>query len=366
MFLSFFAAVLCHAADTPAKPAPDVLIFTDGEKLIGQLISATDTGLVFVSAIGFQVQAPWTSVKELHSEKRFAAIPKNIVYRKPGDEKLVPLGSIELADKALNVSDAPAAAPKSVPLDNVYRLLQEGDFRKGMEKAGVFQNWTGNATIGIAYQSATVNNRAVNSSVTLTRNDPAQDWRTLRNRTGISFSSAYSVTTISGSGDLKTSLYHLDVAQDHFFKSRLFGFADATLDHNTGQGVDLVQAYGAGMGVTVVKTARTLFEVRSEMSFMDQNYVDPRMNRKLIGSRFLQSYTYTFKNGISFREGGGVRPAWNDQRYIYSAGGATVIIPVYKRIGVNVVAMDNFVNNTPRPLKKNIFQLSVGASYTFK
>ncbi len=67
-------------AQTPAaaaKPQPDVLIFTDGEKLIGQLKSAKGDSVVFKSDMAGEITVPWSKVQELRTNTPFAVIGKN-------------------------------------------------------------------------------------------------------------------------------------------------------------------------------------------------------------------------------------------------------------------------------------------------
>ena len=65
------------AANRP-KPGPDVLIFTDGEKMIGHLERATDSSVVFTSDMVGEVTVEWSKIQELRSSQKFAAIPKGV------------------------------------------------------------------------------------------------------------------------------------------------------------------------------------------------------------------------------------------------------------------------------------------------
>jgi hypothetical protein len=65
-----------QAAATASKPGPDVLVFTDGEKITGQLERANDTSVVFKSDILGEITVDWTKIQEFRSPQKFAVIRK--------------------------------------------------------------------------------------------------------------------------------------------------------------------------------------------------------------------------------------------------------------------------------------------------
>src|SRR5215471_21758483 len=78
-----------------AQAAPDVLIFTDGEKLIGRLVRSTGTSVVFKSDMAGEVTVDWSKIQELHSGQRFAVVEKNVKLRKNADVSKIPKGTID-------------------------------------------------------------------------------------------------------------------------------------------------------------------------------------------------------------------------------------------------------------------------------
>src|SRR5690242_11929899 len=92
-----------QAANSP-KPDADVLIFTDGEKLIGQLESATGSSVKFKSNMAGEVTVDWSKIQELHSSEKFAAIPKDTKLTKTSDLSKVPQGSVNMTGQQLAVT----------------------------------------------------------------------------------------------------------------------------------------------------------------------------------------------------------------------------------------------------------------------
>ena len=369
-FLVFLVATMGLQAQD--KPGTDVIVFVDGERLIGELKGATGKQVHFHSDMGFDVHVGWAKIKELRSSKRFAAIPKDLIVRKAEDASKVPQGTVELAATAgpaqnLEVRKALTSPPQTVPVNEVSTLVGEPSFEASMKPQSFWHGWKGGGTVGASIQSATVSSRSVFTSFDMSRSDHPEGWREMRNRTSIGFNSFYSLTTQAYSDPSKVSMFHAEAVQDHFFKPRFFAFVGTTFDHNYSQGLDLVQAYGGGLGGEVIKTDRTSFEVRGGIGFMNQTYSsDPSLNRKLVGSRFGQSFSHTFKNGISFFEQGGVRPAWNDMKYFFAGANMTLRVPVYRGFSLNIAGFDNYVNNPPPYFKRNAAQVTMGINYSFR
>jgi hypothetical protein len=71
-----------------AKSEPDVLIFTDGEKLIGHLVRSTGGEVTFKSDMAGEVSVEWTNVQELRSSQKFAVVQKDVqLHRGEADGK---------------------------------------------------------------------------------------------------------------------------------------------------------------------------------------------------------------------------------------------------------------------------------------
>ena len=102
--LSFITVFLCCAyqltaqTTSPAgKTDPDVLVFTDGEKLIGHLEKSIGNSVTFKSDMAGEITVDWSKVKELHSTQKFAVVKKDtkLEWRK---QMNIPQGTIAVAD----------------------------------------------------------------------------------------------------------------------------------------------------------------------------------------------------------------------------------------------------------------------------
>ena len=69
--------MLAPGQDAAAKPAPDVLIFTNGDQLTGKLVQATGGTVTFHSDMAGDISVPFEKVKELRSAGSFALLQKD-------------------------------------------------------------------------------------------------------------------------------------------------------------------------------------------------------------------------------------------------------------------------------------------------
>lgn len=359
LIVTLFAA--CLSAQN--QPTPDVLTFTNGEKLIGELKSATDTKVTFKSDMAGEVTVEWSKVQELRSSKPFAAIPKDVVFKSSEDAAKVVQGTLEMRNQTLEL--ATGAAPRSIPVGQVSNVVSEPAFQRALHHRRWREGWLGAATAGLAIARSTQNLQTITSTIDLSRTDPGESWLRPRSRTHFDFNSAYGKISQSGSPTLKTSLYHSDLERDYYFSKRFYALGSGSWDHNFAQGLDLQQAYGGGIGYTVFKTERSELQSMATVRYVNQKFsVGP--SQQLIASNFQENFTHAFANKITFNEQATISPAWNNTN-AYSAGYlAALTVPVFHRFGLSVASFDNYINDPPPGFKKNSIQFTIGASYAFK
>ncbi|MGH9557650.1 MAG: DUF481 domain-containing protein, partial [Bryobacteraceae bacterium] len=250
---SLLCAVILAAlvrGQAPSQPQPDVLIFNDGERAIGQLESATGASLKFKSDAAGEITVDWSKVRELRSARRFAVIPKGVKLQ---DTDAIPRGAIVVMGGEIHLSPGGQGVERTIPLSDTGTVVDEVSFLNAFRRMGIFADWKGGATAGIAITEATQTNKTFTGAVNLVRTVPAESWTTPKYRTLFEFNEAYGKLTQPGTPDIKTSLFHLAGEQDWYRSPKLFLFGRAILNHNFSQGLDLEQAYGGGLGYVVFK-----------------------------------------------------------------------------------------------------------------
>jgi hypothetical protein len=192
------------------------------------------------------------------------------------------------------------------------------------------------------------------------------DWLDVSSRTIFDFNDAYGKLTSPGSPAVKTSLLHADLEQDWYLSSRLFAFANAAFDHSFSQGLQLQQTYGGGLGFVAVKRANEELDFKASIDYINQRFELAALNKSLVGSIFGETYTEKFAHGILLSEQAGFTPAWNDTTAYSSFASAGLTFPVYHHFGLTLGALDNYLNDPPPGFKKNSFQFTLGATYSFQ
>jgi Protein of unknown function, DUF481 len=349
-----------------AQAGPDTLIFTDGEKLIGHLESANATSLVFKSDMAGELTIKWDKIQELRTGQKIAVIPKNVKLRRPEDESNVPQGPVIATAQKVEVSPGPPAPPQSYPVSDLGQLVPQSGFEKALQQPGFTHGWVGGATGGVSLTEATQKSQNYTAAINLVRAVPSENWLDVRSRTIIDFNEAYGKLTQPGTPLAKTSLFHADIEEDWYFSPRVFVFGQGVWDHNFSQGLDLQETYGGGLGLVVFKSKNQEFDLKASADYVRQQFEAAALDKSLIGSIFGETYVRKFAHNILLNEEGAITPAWNNTSAYSAFGSAGLTFPVYHRLGFTVGALDNFLNDPPPGFKKNSFQLTMGATYSFR
>ena len=360
------ALLYSQAPGGAAKPQPDVLIFTDGEKLIGQLKSAKGDSVVFKSDMAGEVTVAWSKIQELRTLRPFAVIGENAKLRKHTDVSQVPQGNIAMTDQKIAVQAA-AGAPRSVPVADAGFVVGQPEFEKAINRqAGLFQDWGGAVTAGVSVVQATQTAHTFTGRIALVRTEPTESWLNPSNRTLFDFSAAYGKVSQPGLPDIKTAIYHGNAEEDKYFSPRLFGFGQAAFDHNYSQGLDLQQMYGGGLGWAAYKTAVAELDVKAAISYIHQSFSASGSNQSLVGSTFAEIYTHKFQHGILLNEQISATPAWNNTSAYFATGSVSLTLPVHKRLSMALASLDTFLNDPPPGFRKNSFQFTAALTYALK
>ena len=347
-----------------STPEPDVLVFTDGEKLIGHLVRSTGDKVTFKSDMAGEVTVEWKKIQELHSSQKFAVVRKGVQLHRSEAAAQIPRGAIAVKDQKIEVNPGPAGSPQTIPVADAANVVDEAGFEKALHRPGLLEDWKGALTGGASLVEATQNSESFTGGFSLIRAVPQEGWLDPRNRTILDFSASYGKITQPNTPTVKTSIYHADAEHDEYFSPKFYGFGQLAYDHNFSQGLDLQQAYGGGIGWTAVKSAKQELDVKASMSYINQEFQTSALNQNLIGSTFAERYARTLPHGILLVQQLSATPAWNNTRAYSAIAGAGLTLPVYKRLSLAVNSLDTFLNDPPPGFKKNSFQFTTGVTYT--
>ena len=368
LFSLGLATLLRAQNQPPPKPAPDTLILTDGESLIGHFVRSTGATVTFKSDVLGDLNIPWAKIKELHSAQRYAIVEKNVKLSRRADVSGVPEGSISMADQTLVVEPAPGATPQKIPVPEAAYVIDAPTFEKDLHhNPGFFEDWKGAVTAGATLVEATQQARTFTGSVAFIRAIPQENWLDPRNRTLIDFSASDGSVIQPNTPTIKTDIIHFDAERDEYFRGKdVYGFAQTALDHNFSQGLKLQSNLGAGIGYTVIKKANETLDFKGSITYIKEDFETSVNNANLIGSTFNETFLRRTAHGILFLQQISITPAWSILNDYSAAASGSVAVPVYKRFAFTTSVADTFLNNPPPSFKKNSFQLTTGLTYTLK
>lgn len=364
--------MLSHAADAaPKKPGTDLLVFPNGDKLIGMLDHEADGTVFFNSDNAGAIQAKWADLKELHTGEPFAVIKNEDKVRRGHPNSDIATGTISVEGTTLTLTAA--SGQQQIPVSDVKYLVEAKTFENAISKRQkLSQGITGSVLAGAGTVTSTQDSVNYNAGVALARAVPPVEWMPPSSRTLLDFTSAYGRITQPNTPTVKTNILHGDIEEDEYVTSRLYFLEQAVFDHNFAQGLDLQQMYGGGIGYTVIKSTIQELDLTATVNYTKQQFAAPIVtvippaprSLNLIGATFADNYMRKLPRHILLTQLASITPQFNIPD-AYSANGALALtFPVVKNLGLSVGLVDSYLHNPPSGFKSNSLQFNTGLTYS--
>ena len=274
---SFWTPSAMAQAGAAAKPAPDVLIFTNGDQLTGKLVRGVGGSIVFSSDMAGEITVPLDKVKEVRSATTFAVLRQGTNLTRV---KVTP-SPIEVADGKITVKST-SGAPEVIPSKELAYVIDADTYNKEINgHQGFTQGWNGAVTGGITLVQATNYGSTFTAGINLIRSMPSVPWLPRRDRTLFNLIETYGKLTQpvipqtnppTPDSVAKTNIFHTDIEQDRYFTPRFYVLAIAAFDHNFSQGLDFQQLYGGGVGWTLIDSPVQHFDINGNIHYMRQQF----------------------------------------------------------------------------------------------
>jgi hypothetical protein len=344
----------------------DVIVFADGERLVGKFERSNGASVVFKSDVIGEITVDWGKVKELTASGPFAAIPKGVVLKRNGDTSKVPEGNIAFADQKITVTPT-SGQPQTVAVADTDHLIDQGTFEKEMQhNPGFFTDWTGTVTAGASLVESTQESRTFTGAINLVRIVPNTDWLRRRNRTTVTLSTSYGTLEQPKTPTIKTDIYHGGIERDEYFSPAVFAFVEGSFDHNFSQGLNLQQTYGGGIGWSAIKRPNESLDLKGGLTYVRQEFYISSANQTLAGATAEEDFSRNLWHGSKFTEQLVLSPALTNSNAFTALANAALTLPAYKRLNFTVGTMDNYLNDPPPGAKKNSFQATMGLTYSLR
>jgi hypothetical protein len=359
------------------KPKPDVLVFTNGDRLTGQMLRAVGSSVVFKSDMLGEQTIPLDKVQEIQSSTQFVGLTKDF-------KKHSAVGYVKVDGPNVQIlTPTEGKVEATVPKKDLGYLIDKPTYDKEMaHKASPWAGWNGAITGGVTLVRATDNSTTATGSLNLIRTIPFTPYLPRRNRTTVDVTESYGKLTSliippppvtnppsPTSTIAKTSIFHADAERDEYFSPRFYALAELSFDHNFSQGLQLQQVYGGGAGWTPIQTAKQQLDLKGDVHYEVQQFINTpgsavQPTLDLVGSTFAEAYRRTLPYKVVFTETGNYLPAWNNlSAYSANVTGA-LTLPVWKRLAASISMTDNYLNNPAPYYLKNSYQFVTGITYT--
>ena len=170
----------------------------------------------------------------------------------------------------------------------------------------------------------------------------------------------------------KTNILHGDLEYDKFFTPMVFGLVNGSADHNLGNGLELQQSYGAGIGWGILRSPQNDLAVRAILQYEQQQFYNgitsglgtPTEN--LVSASIGETWSRTFWHIVKFNEYVTLNPTFNVVKAYSGVVGASFVFPVYKNLNFSVSTTDNYLGDPPAGFQRNTFQFTSGFTYALK
>ncbi len=387
LFALLAPALPLLAAPSPEKapaPTPDVILFTNGDRLSGKLVRVVNGTVTFHSDLAGDLNIPWNKIKELHAEGNFAVLEKGVSPNRKLGEGQISIGAPTVRDQRIHLAPTAAATRSipSIPTANAAYLIDQATLDKQLlSEPGFFEAWNGSATAGVTLVKATENQYTVTSAVALARIVPTVNWLKPRNRTTVDFNSSFgkinSPAFVDANGvfnpetTTKSNILHGDGERDQYFSPRFYYLGDLSFDHNFAQSLQLQQVYGVGVGWTAIKRPKDELDLKVVAQYESQKFFGSSVNsnQNLIGATVAANYLLTLPRHITFNQQLSFLPAFNNPHAYSATETDALTFPTWKNLGFTVGSLDSYLNNAPvtlPPTTRNSFQFTIGATYAIK
>jgi hypothetical protein len=368
--------------DQAAKSDKDRITLGNGDTLTGKVGKVVYGNVSFHSDELGDLTIPLIKIKEMHTATEFAAGAKTERLTKKNVAEQVPVGKIALENETLSVMLTQGAV-REFPVKDLNFMLDEQAYRRELHNQSDFlYGWYGTATLGATVVTSTNSAQTYTGTVGLVRAIPTIAGLPAGSKTILNLSASYGLAKdpeiVSGSDVFqtasvtKTDILHGDLEYDKFFTPMVFGLVSGSADHNFGNGLQLQQAYGAGVGWAILRSPQNDLAVRASLQYEQQQFYNgitsglgtPTEN--LVSASIGETWSRTFPHSIKFNEYVTLNPTFNVVRAYSGVAGAGFLFPVYKNLNFSVTTTDNYLGDPPEGFLRNTFQFTTGVTYTLK
>jgi putative salt-induced outer membrane protein len=352
MSVKHLAGVFLGVLAMASVAGADTVVLKNGDHLTGTIDVSDGKNVTLKTDFAGSIQIKWSSVAQLTTEKP--------LYVVTPDKKTV-TGTVTTEGNALVVHTA-AAGPVQVPMDSVT-VVRSSDAETAYEKSlhpSLIEGWKGGVSLGFALARG-------NSATTNLTTGFTADRKTLNDEVTMYETSLYTSNGLPGGGTTANSIVG-GIKYDRNFTKRIFGFVSADYTHDELQDLNLRQIYSGGLGLHVINTPNTTFDVLAGPNYTRETYGGgaTQVDRNLAGVTLGELFMHKFGKSTTVNEVFYFYPDLsNTGEYRFSLDAASVT-KINSWLGWQMALSDRYVTNPPIVgTKSNDVIFSTGINVSF-
>lgn len=353
-----------------AKPTkgiePGFLYYKNGDRVGATLAKIHKDYLTFNLTQGGEVMVQPSDLIEYWSGENFALFKKGVRIRL--DTPIV--GKINIRGEDIFITPE-GKEPIEIEAVDVNECVNYDTFLYEMKKDRPwYKDWRANVGFGVSVNRSTEDGTAFNSELSLNRTEPDIVFLPERSRVTVLVTDEYQRVT-GPSFDSENPEFreehtlYANAEYDHTLHKQFFALGVFTFDRNHSQQLLSQPSYGAGFGWTIYKTDVDEIVLKTSWDYRTQDFEDYTYNTKHVGQKVSQTLNLSLPHNMQLNEMVDADVAYNDSKNISGRASVELRIPVYRSIGMELSASDDYLNAPYPGTDRNSYRLVTRLTYSF-
>jgi hypothetical protein len=353
-------AAVPGAQGTPSAKATDFVIFKNGDRVTGRLVTASYESVTFHGNATGDLNLDWadidhvtvTSTLSIHTSNTVKTAREEATITTASNERLV----IDGTGKPVTINRQDLESTATPPKKSGAGGLLSGWGATLQSQNNLIRSTQKQTQLGATFHAG--------------RQSDSQE-RFKHQTTAFNLQAIYNDSRKPSASAVITSLYSGGIQQNVYLTdtSKTYAYALGDAYHNSSLGLNVEQEYGGGIGWKG-RTKRQTYGLSGDLRYLHEDLKagTPSLDSAAFGAT--ENYQYRFpwpKKGppVVFVERILVLIPFSDSRAIQARGLAQINVPFNSKFSIGVQLIDDYLRNAPPTSKQNYSNTQYTLKYTF-
>ena len=327
----------------------DQVTLTNGDRLTGTIVKSDEKSLTVKTDYAGELAIDWKSVQGVTSSQPLH------VQLKSGETVVGPVTSKDDNFEIATQSKGSIEAPK-----NTISAIRSDSEQTAHEKSlnpGLLEGWAGGSNIGFALTRGNSQTKNLALAFTAART-------TLHDKLGLYANTVYSTNDAPFATPSTTAnTVQGGLRYDHDLTPRIFAYGTVDFQTDSLQGLDLRTVPGAGLGVHLIKTDETTFDLLAGINYTREKYTT--FTRNFAAASFGDEFLHKLHGKTILTQKFFFYPDLNDISEYRATFDFGTVTKINKWFGWQNSFGDIFVTNPPPTKKQNDIVFTTGLNVSF-